>query len=311
MDKHARPRLSLDMLKGFEAAARRLSFTLAAEEMFVTQSAISRQVKTLEDQLGLPLFRRVNRGLELTAAGHTLYGAVSAASALIDDATDKLLGAKGRTSVTVTTAVPFASFWLAPRLHRFAAAHSSCDVRVVATNHPGEFERDGVDVAILHYRAGSAPASARRLAPDEVSPVCAPALLKNPAKPLRHPQDLAHHVLLRLETLIAGRRRVDWVRWLQATGLSKLRPAGSMNFSHYDQLIQSALDGSGVALGRFSLIAPLLREGRLVVPFPEHRVAAGGWHVVTAVSSNEQKAVRAFVDWLHQEALDAHRDITN
>jgi len=303
MDKHGRPRISLDMLKGFEAAARRLSFTLAAQELFVTQSAISRQVKTLEDQLGVPLFRRVNRGLQLTEAGQTLYGAVTAASVLIDDATDKLLGAKSRQSLTVAAAVPFASLWLAPRLQRFASMHPHCEIRVVATNNPGEVDPASTDVAIWHFRPGSAPASARRLAADEVLPVCAPALLKDRAKPLRTPADLAHHALLRYETLIGGRRRVDWVRWLQSVGLGKLRPAGACSFSHYDQVIQAALDGGGVALGRLPLVAAKLNAGVLVAPFPQARVVTGAWHVVSAPEAEERPLAKAFVEWLHAEAL--------
>ena len=303
MDKQSRPRISFDMLKGFEAAARRLSFTLAAQELFVTQSAVSRQIKTLEEQLGLPLFRRANRGLELTEAGHTLYSAVAAASRLIDDATDKLLGAKGRPSFTVTTAVPFASFWLVPRLHRYTALHPHCDIRVAATNDPGDIERDGVDVAIWHYRPGSAPSGALCLAADEVLPLCAPALLADRSKPLKTPEDLAHHVLLRFETPIGGKRRIDWVRWLQAMGVGKLRPAGALSFAHYDQVLQAALDGGGVALGRLPLVAPHLRDGRLVAPFPQRRVVAGAWHVVIAPSAAEHKAVRTFVDWLHEEAV--------
>jgi len=121
--KHRRPRLSLDLLKGFEAAARHLSFTYAARELSLTQSTISREIKTLEDQLGEPLFTRINRGLRLTDAGQVLYRAVGDALTLIDDATDRLAASRGGEMLTVTTSVPLASMWLVPKLQRFVQLH--------------------------------------------------------------------------------------------------------------------------------------------------------------------------------------------
>ena len=146
--KRRHPRLSLDLLKGFEAAARHLSFTHAAQELALTQSAVSREIKTLEEQLGQPLFIRVNRGLRLTEAGQVLYRAVGEAMTLIDEATDRLGASKGGETLTVTTSVPLASMWLVPKLRRFVHLHPEVDVRSVAANQRLDLERERLDIAI-------------------------------------------------------------------------------------------------------------------------------------------------------------------
>jgi LysR family transcriptional regulator, glycine cleavage system transcriptional activator len=301
MAKSQQPRLSMDLLRVFETAARHMSFTGAAQELFVTQSAISHQIKSLEEQLGMPLFQRLNRGLRLTDAGQTLYGAASEASEIIDDAIESLMQARTRASVAVTVTVPFASVWLAPRLRQFTLRHPDYDVRIIATNEAVDLARHGVDLAIQLYRPDQAPARAERLAADEVLPVCAPELLRNAARPLATPADLAHHVLLRLETLIGGRPRIDWIRWLKATGLAALKPAGTLSFSHYDQVVQAAVDGNGIALGRLPLVARHLRDGLLVAPFANQRVRGFVWYVSVAPKSEDRAPVRAFVGWLHDE----------
>lgn len=146
--KRRHPRLSLDLLKGFEAAARHLSFTHAAQELALTQSAVSREIKTLEEQLGQPLFIRVNRGLRLTEAGQVLYRAVGEAMTLIDEATDRLGASKGGETLTATTSVPLASMWLVPKLRRFVHLHPEVDVRSVAANQRLDLERERLDIAI-------------------------------------------------------------------------------------------------------------------------------------------------------------------
>ena len=164
MDRQRTPRLSLDLLRGFRSAARHLSFTHAARELFVTQSAISHQVKTLEDQLGRPLFRRVNRALELTQTGAELYRAIDEALTLIDDATQRASG-PWRT-LSVTTTVALASTWLVPRLQRFAELHPEIDLRVVASNDTVDLKREHIDVAIRFATldmADSLSPAARRL----------------------------------------------------------------------------------------------------------------------------------------------------
>jgi LysR family transcriptional regulator, glycine cleavage system transcriptional activator len=304
-----RPRLSLDLLKGFESAARHLSFTRAAEELSLTQSAISREIKTLEAQLGQPLFERVNRGLRLTAAGVSLQRAVGKALALIDEATDGLAAPRRPERLTVTTSVPLASLWLVPRLAGFTRLHPEVDVRIVATNLVVDLERERLDLAIrwAHeaHEIEGAPLFEMR-----IFPVCSPALAADRARPLAGPADLAHHVLLDLEIDTARGPWTDWGSWLGAMHLGSLRPAGTLCFSHYDQVTQAAMDGSGVAIGRLPHNARLLRDGRLVAPFGrEGALDWGRYYTVAAPRSQRRAVVALFVDWLHGEvARDVARD---
>ena len=308
--KRRRPRLSLDLLKGFEAAARHLSFTRAAQELFLTQSAVSREIKTLEEQLGLPLFTRINRGLRLTDAGQVLYRAVGEALALIDEATDHLAASGAGEMVTVTTSVPFASMWLAPKLRQFVRMHPGVDVRSVAADQRLDLERERLDIAIRGAPSGSNLSGGEPLFEVELFPVCAPALARDPARPLRSPADLAKHVLLDLETVTTPGPWSDWKPWLQAMRLNHLKPAGVLRFSHYDQVVQAAIDGSGVAIGRNPHNARHLREGLLVPPFGrEARFKWGTFFLLVAPRSAGRPAVKSFVDWLREEIRqDAEAD---
>jgi DNA-binding transcriptional LysR family regulator len=298
-----RPRLSLDLLKGFEAAARHLSFTRAAQELSLTQSAISREVKTLEEQLGQPLFSRGNRGLRLTDAGQALQRAVGEALKLIDEATDRLGKAGGAQALTVTTSVPLASLWLAPRLPRFTARHADVDVRIAASNRALDLVRERIDLALRWFAAGTAPPSAPWLMAMEVLPVCAPALLRDRTRPLRSPDDLTHRVLLEYEPATVNPTWLDWAGWFRALKLAQPRPTGMLRFSHYDQVIEAATKSAGVALGRFPHLMRHLREGLLVAPFGRRAVVdLGAWHLVTAPAAGERAVVKEFVAWLQEEA---------
>jgi DNA-binding transcriptional LysR family regulator len=294
-----RPRLSLDLLKGFEAAARHLSFTRAAQELSLTQSAVSREIKTLEEQLGQPLFRRVHRGLELTEAGQRLYRAVGEALQLIDEATGFAMSG-GVETLGITTSVPLASMWLVPRLPHFIRLHPEVDVRSVAANQRLDLERERLDLAIRW--TASAAAGGEPLFDIELFPVCAPALANDPDRPLRTPADLARHVLLDLETNATDGAWSDWGPWLAAMQLGELKPAGMLHFSHYDQVVQAAIDGSGVAIGRSPHNARHLRDGLLVAPLGrEARVGRGRYSVFIAPRSAERPVVKAFVAWLRDE----------
>jgi LysR family transcriptional regulator, glycine cleavage system transcriptional activator len=271
--KRRRPRLSLDLLKGFEAAARHLSFTRAAQELSLTQSAVSREIKTLEDQLGQPLFTRTNRGLRLTDAGQMLYRAVGEALTLIDEATDRLAASRGET-LTVTTSVPLASMWLVPKLRRFLRLHPEVDVRSVAADQRLDLERERLDIAIRWAPPGSIVPGGEPLFDLEIFPVCSPALARDHARPLRSPADLRNHVLLDLETVTTRGPWSDWGPWLDAMKIGDLKPAGTLRFSHYDQVVQAATDGNGVAIGCNPHNARHLREGLLVAPLGK-RYSAG------------------------------------
>jgi len=235
MDKRRYPRLSLDLLRGFRVAARHLSFTRAAQELFITQSAISREIKTLEEQIGQPLFRRVHRALQLTRAGEELYRAADEALTQLDAVTDRLTRT-GR-ALTVTTTTALASLWLAPRLSRFNRLCPEIDVRIVASNDKPDLERDQLDIAIRFVAAGADSPDAEQLITCESFPVCSPALARDPARPLRTPADLALHVRLDYETVRDGRRLSEWDFWFNAMKIRAVEPASTLRFPQFDQSI--------------------------------------------------------------------------
>jgi LysR family glycine cleavage system transcriptional activator len=299
-NRRRRSRFSLSLLQGFEAAARHLSFTRAAQELSLTQSAISREIKTLEQQLGQPLFIRVNRGIRLTDAGQTLHRAVGQALTLIDEATDRLAASKGSETLTVTTSAPLASTWLVPKLWRFLSLHPEIDVRCVAADQRLDLERERLDVAIRWSPPGSGVPGGERLFGVEIFPVCAPALAR--ARALRRPADLVHHVLLDLETITGVGSWSDWGPWLEAIQLRDLRPLGTLRFSHYDQVVQAAIDGSGVAIGRTPHTIRHLRDGLLVAPLGEAgKVSLGTYFALIAPRSAKRPVVNKFLTWIHGE----------
>ncbi len=304
-----KPRLSLDLLRGFEAAARHLSFTRAAEELFVTQAAISHEIKTLEKQLGQALFTRVNRGLSLTSAGHELHRGVREGLELINEATRRAAGFKEGRTLTVTISVPLASLWLAPRLPHFVARHREVDMRIVAADKALDLVRERIDLAIRRYPSGEAPRDAPILFPMEVFPVCAPALLHDRMRPLRSPSDLRHHMLLELDPATVRPAWLDWPGWMRAMKLDRLRAVGTLGFSHYDQVIEAVIGSAGVALGRHPHITRHLQEGRLVAPFGRDAVVnLGAYHIIRAPGSAGRPLFEDFVAWLHEQVReDAER----
>jgi len=292
---------SLDLLRGFEAAARHLSFTRAAEELFLTQSAVSRQVQSLEAHLGEPLFERGHRQIRLTDAGHTLWLATSEAMRLLTDAAAQIRGGAGR-SVTVTCTMGFASLWLVPRLMDLRAECPDLDIRIAPDNRLIDIEREHVELAVRYCPADMAPAGAQRLFGEEVFPVCAPGLRGIGGQALEVPGDLRHHVLLEQEQAGVDRPAGAWTMWLEAMGLHRMKPAASLRFSHYDQLIQAAIDGQGVALGISPLVRRHIASARLVAPF-EHRIATPrAYYLVTARLAAGRSDVAAFARWLLRNA---------
>jgi DNA-binding transcriptional LysR family regulator len=290
---------SLDLLKGFESAARHLSFTKAAAELFLTQSAISRQVKALEDQLGVLLFRRENRALFLTDAGQLLLHAAGEMMDVLDDTLDRLARPAGPPLLDVTTTVSFASGWLVPHLPAFRRLHPEIDVRIQATNDVVDLARHGIDVAIRLCAPGGVPPGAVRLHGEEVFPACSPRLLRDPARPLASFADLAHHVLIHFDAAVGRLPELTWEHWLRSAGLADLRPAGSLHFSHYDQVVQAAVAGEGIAIARLPMLASLLEGGLLAPAFEAaHQASSREYFLVTAAGATERPEVRAFVDWI-------------
>ncbi len=285
----------LDPLRGFVAAARHLSFTRAAEELHLTQSAVSRQVQTLESALGVPLFVRGIRSLALTPEGARL---ASAAEGWLDEYARlaEALRAPGPRPVTVTSSIGISALWLVPRLAHFQAQHPDIDVRIAAGNRIVDLAREGVDLALRYCADRDAPPGAERLFGETVIPVASPAVAAR-----RLDRDtLPQTVLLEFDDPTYPSLR--WQEWLTATGLADLRPRAVVGYNHYDQLIHAAVAGQGVALGRQELIDHLLAEGRLVPVGCGRRVVEGRGYWLVPGPGAERPEVARFMEWLRGEA---------
>jgi DNA-binding transcriptional LysR family regulator len=295
------PMPSLDLLEGFEAAARHLSFTKAGEELFLTQSAVSRQIKDLEDQLGVRLFERRHRALALTEAGQQFYAATAQVLTTMRSATERLRAASGRKRpLSVTTTNSFAALWLIPRLAGFTRTHPGVDVRITADTRVQDLERDGLDLAIRHGPPSLAGPNAVRLFGERVFPVCSPKLLKK--NPLREPGDLKNHCLLHYDDPEVRHPWLHWKTWLEVAGIPGLKPAATLSFSGYEQIIPAAVAGHGVALGRTPLVKDLIAAKELVAPFTSSADPARAYFAITSPGAANRPEVAGFVEWLKEEA---------
>src|ERR1041384_4505700 len=295
------PRLpALDLLVGFRSAARHLSFTKAGEELFLTQSAVSRQIKELEEQLGVALFHRRHRALALTDAGQQFYAAAAQVITTMRSATERLRTQSGRKRpLSVTTTHSFAALWLIPRLAGFTRTHPGVDVRITADTRVQDLERDGLDLAIRHGPPSLSGPNAVRLFGERVFPVCSPKLLRQ--NPLREPSDLKNHTLLQYDDPEARHPWLHWKTWLEVARIPELRPAGTLSFSGFEQIIPAAVAGHGVALGRTPLVKDLLAEKQLVAPFKSSADPARSYFVITSPASAGRPEVGEFVEWLKSE----------
>lgn len=291
----------LDLIQGFEAAARTLSFTKAAEELYITQSAVSRQIRALEDHLGAALFERRPRSLVLTEAGRVLHRAAGEVLERLQETTNRLRSDAGAPHLTVTTTGGFASLWLIPRLRSFTALNHEVDVRISATYEAIDLERSLVDVAVRYCCEEDAPDGAIRLFGEELFPVCSPALQSEAPHPLRSLDDLRHHALLHMHVEEA-RDPLDWETWLTAQGRADLKPAASIRFDNYEQMIQAAIGGQGVAMGIGRLVGALLDEGRLIAPFCKSTIGSRAYFIVRSRLTGGRPHIEAFVRWLVEQA---------
>lgn len=299
MDNPLKRLPSLDALKGFDAAARHLSFTRAATELSLTQSAISRQVQTLEEQLGVRLFARGVRKLTLTPEGERLHRAAAQALADLAEVCAGLRAGRRRPRVAVSAAIGFAALWLVPRLGSFQERYPDVDVRLSADNRKVDLAREEVDVALRYGPPELMPPDAVLLFDEVVFPVAAPAVARA-FPPAPTAVDLATVTLLAYTgEMTPG---LDWSPWLVSLGLEKARPRAVIQFNQYDQLIRAAADGQGIALGRGPLVRRLIDEGRLA-PLMEarERVASRGYFLLRA-AGEQRPEVEAFVAWLLEEA---------
>jgi LysR family glycine cleavage system transcriptional activator len=289
---------SLNGLRAFEAAARHLSFTRAAAELNVTQTAISHQIKRLEDELGIRLFVRTNRSLALTPHARDYLPLVRAAFDDLRLATERLVRKSDGKVLTVSTIASLAAKWLLPRLSAFQTANPDIDVRITTSTSLVDFATADVDAALRYGRGHWPGLRAEWLMGDELFPVCSPALLQG-EKPLRSPRDLAHHTLLHTS---AGYDD-DWRLWLTAAGLpAAISTHRGLTFDLVFMTIQAAIDGFGVALGRTSYVQDDIAKGRLVVPFKIALPSDAGFYLVSPEGRTDSPKLRAFRQWVKAEA---------
>jgi LysR family transcriptional regulator, glycine cleavage system transcriptional activator len=287
----------LNALKAFEAAARCESFTRAAEELCVTQGAVSHQVKALEAELGLKLFNRERQRLIITEAGRVYLVVVRDAFDRIANGTERLLQRQNAGALTVSTSPNFAAKWLVHRLGRFAEAHPNIDLRVSASLQHVDFAREDVDLAIRHGDGQFQALHVTRLCLEEVFPVCSPNLLEK-GKPLRKPADLRRHTLLHVND------RQDWSRWLDAAGAVDVDVSHGPILNQASMAIDAAVDGQGVALARSALAAWDLIGGRLVRPFSLALPASFAYWIVCPKVTAKLPKIAAFTGWLLTEAAE-------
>jgi LysR family glycine cleavage system transcriptional activator len=304
MPNGSRSRLPLNGLRAFEAAARYLSFTRAADDLHVTQAAISHQVRGLEQRLGVPLFRRLNRALLLTDEGQRLYPAVRDAFDRLATAVDGLRDREATGALTVSVLPSFAAKWLVPRLGHFQQRHPEFDLRITASEAITDLARDAVDVG-LRFGDGSWPGvRAERVLEEEVTPVCSPRM----ARHVRSPRDLAEVTLLH-ESMEPLYRFPTWADWLAAAGVEGVDVTRGLGFSHSHIMLQAAIDGAGVALGQMTLAADDVAAGRLVTPFDLRLPAGYAYYLVTEPAAAERPKIRAFREWILTEMAAAHARI--
>ncbi len=297
---------SLSALKAFEAAARHLSFTRAAEELQVTQAAISHQVKALEDELGVVLFARSSRRVALTEEGRILARAVSDAFERVEIALGSLARASHPQVVNVSVSPSLAVKWLLPRLDDFRSKFPEIDVRISANDRLIDPLREGVDLC-LRYGSGRYPGlTTTLLMVDDVFPVCSPKLMEGP-HPLRNPNDLKHHSLLQDEMMKSDPNRPDWLKWFEAARTTPVEPKAHLSFSHAVMMLDAALAGQGVALGRSSLVSADLEAGRLVRPFGQSFRSKFAYWIAVPEEAPLNPRVAAFHDWLVEQAKESVR----
>ncbi|MBT3787045.1 MAG: transcriptional regulator GcvA [Alphaproteobacteria bacterium] len=290
-------------LKAFEAAARHESFTRAAEELCVTQGAVSHQVKALEAELGLKLFQREARRLVITETGRDYLEVIRDALDRIALGTERLQQRQSTGVLTVSTSPNFASKWLVHRLGRFAETYPDIDLRVSATLHHIDFAREDVDIAVRHSVGPSRGMDSVQLYTEELLPVCSPRLLEG-HKGLRQPADLAKLPLLHLDN------RQDWSKWLDAAGVKDADLSRGPVLNQASIILDAAVDGQGVALARTGLAAHDLINGRLVRPFELALPVSYAYWIVCPKATAQLPKIATFRNWLLSEAEEDRRKLS-
>ena len=296
--------ISAGHLRAFEAVARHLNFRAAGEELALTQSAVSRQVQALEDEVGVALFLRHTRAVELTGAGAQLLRAVVPSLERLDSTVRQIRQTAGRKSVSISTWASFASMWLIPRLEAFQSEHPDIDIRIDATDTPVDLETADVDLALRYAVPASVPRGALRLFGEQLAPVASPWLLKSGPR-LDRPADLAQFTLI--EAGDAHRTQflewLSWARWFSERALPRIEAKRWLYFNYAHQIAQAALAGQGIALARLPLVADALASGDLVEVLPRQRMDSPlVYWLIVGPRSAARPEIRAFCDWLQSQA---------
>jgi len=300
--------LPMGPIRAFEAVARLLSFRGAADELHLTQSAISRQIAALESDVGAQLFQRGTRHVELTADGATLLRAVAPALDRIDAAVRQIRVARGRNVVSVTTFSSFASLWLIPRLEAFQRTHEDLDIRVSAVDRMITLEDADLDLALRYCPPELAPHGALRLFDEVVTPIVGrwmwSRIRSGDAPPLEHIADLALHVLADEEDSTRPSTFLTWRHWLEGQGHARLQPRRWIVFNYTHQQVQAALTGHAIALGRLPLVAEALAQGDLIEPFGAagRMTSSYAYWLVPTASGQSRPEVAEFARWLLAQA---------
>ncbi|MFD1561440.1 LysR substrate-binding domain-containing protein [Paraburkholderia silviterrae] len=294
---------SLDFIRGFVAVGRRMSITLAADDLCLTQSAVSRQINALETMLGVRLLNRGYRAISFTPEGERLFRAAEGAVQQLQDVVDALMQPRARQPVTITASLGVAGLWLLPRLGALQQRHPDIDLRVAATDKVLDLRAEGIDLALRYASASGAPPMAHRLYEEFVVPVAHPSL----SVATLDAATLARHVLLEFD----GPRRpmLRWPDHLHELGLDEQHARGVLSFNHYDQVIQAALAGRGIALGRLALVGPMLADGRLVAVGSRGPLRPTGYAYWLCQADEAPRAdVAAVVEWMLDEARSGAAD---
>jgi Transcriptional regulator len=306
--------LSLTNLRAFEAVARTLNFGVAAEELHVTQSAVSRQIKGLEDELGAQLFVRGTRHVQVSPDGQTLLRAVEPLLAKLDASVQNIRRARGRQRVSVTTFASFGSLWLLPRIEAFQRSHADIDIRVSAHDALADLDQDPeLDLALRYCSPQQAPAGCQHLFDETLTPALSRSVWERikagDAPPLARPADLAHHTLLEEDDDRASSAFLSWRHWLACQDLPTLEPQRWLSLTYTYQQVQAALAGQGIALARLPLVFEALQRGELVEPFGEagRIVSPYSYWMLVGAGSRLRPEVATFAAWVEAEA-QATRD---
>ena len=295
---------SLDLLRGFVAVGRRMSITLAAQDLCVTQSAVSRQISTLEDMLGVKLLTRGHRSIAFTPEGDRLFRSANGAVQQLQDAIGALRVKGPRQPVTITCSIGFAGLWFLPRLGAFQEKHPGVDVRIAASDRVEDLRGDGIDLAVRYCAQENAPQGAQRLFGETVAPVAHPGL---GIDSLDSPRSLDRHFLLEFDG--PSFPWLHWREWLASQGWEKAKPKGTLRFNQYDQVITAAVAGQGIALGRVKLLGPMLSNGRLqILSVPRSGPATSHAYWLIKARPSPRPDVLTTARWIEAQAEGVESD---